>query len=115
RLDRALAALDASAPVRIAMVHYPPVGPALPDEHASEPAGTSDPAAPGAPRQVWKLPGNELTQRFEEAAVGQVVFGHLHALDPRQRARIGGKRHGVRYILAAVDFVGFQPVELSPA
>ena len=108
RLDRALQALDASAPTRLAMVHYPPVGPAV----AEEPAG-----GPGVEptRPVWKLPGNELTRRFEEAGVSHVVFGHLHALDPSQRSRIGGTRHGVRYMLAAVDFVGFQPVEVGPA
>jgi uncharacterized protein len=106
RLDRALAGLDPSAPIRIAMVHYPPVGPAVPAE-------TAGAGAIGGP--VWKLPHNELTRRFEEARVGQVVFGHLHALDPGQRARVGGTRHGVRYMLAAVDFVGFQPVEVGPA
>jgi len=86
RLDRALAALDPGAPRRIAMLHYPPVGP--------------------------DLPGNELTERFERAGVQQVVFGHLHALDPTQRERVGGQRHGVRYTLASVDFIGFAPLEL---
>ena len=103
RLDRALAALDRSAPLRIAMLHYPPVGPAV--------------AAPGAAGagEVWKLPGNELTERFEAAGISHVVFGHLHALDPRQRGRIGGTRHGVRYLLAAVDFIDFTPVEVGVA
>ena len=95
RLDRALAGLDRSAPVRIAMLHYPPVGPAVP--------------GPG----TAALPGNELTERFERAGVQEVVFGHLHALDPQQRGRIGGARHGVRYTLAAVDFVDFAPVALA--
>jgi predicted phosphohydrolase len=98
RLDRALAALDRSAPLRIAMLHYPPVGP------ASATTG-------GAPTP----PGNELTERFERAGIGQVVFGHLHALDPAQHARIGGLRAGVRYTLAAVDFIDFSPVELGAA
>jgi predicted phosphohydrolase len=97
RLDRALAALDGSAPRRIAMLHYPPVGPAV---------------AAGVEGGAWTLPGNELTQRFEQAGVDQVVFGHLHALDPAQRARIGGRRLGVRYTLAAVDFIDFAPIEL---
>ena len=101
RLDRALEALDRSAPLRIAMVHYPPVGPAV-----CEPGS-------GGGGEVWKLPSNELTERFELAGVSQVVFGHLHSLDPRQRQRVGGVRHGVRYLLAAVDFVDFTPVEVG--
>lgn len=90
RLDRALAALDLSAPRRLAMVHYPPVGPA--------------PAA-GAP-----LPANELTARFAAAGVQHVVFGHLHALRPEARGRVGGRADGVRYHLAAVDFIDFRPL-----
>jgi predicted phosphohydrolase len=97
RLDRALAALDRSAPLRIAMLHYPPVGPA--------------PVAAGgaAPR----LQGNELTARFEQAGVQHVVFGHVHALKAEARARIGGTLHGVHYRLAAVDFIGFAPVLIA--
>jgi predicted phosphohydrolase len=92
RLDRALAALDRSAPLRIAMLHYPPVGPA--------PAG-------GA------LPANELTARFAAAGVQHVVFGHIHALRPDARPSIGGTLDGVRYHLAAVDFIGFKPLLLA--
>jgi predicted phosphohydrolase len=96
RLDRALEALDRSAPLRIALLHYPPLGPAEPDGGGG-----------------WTLPGNELTERFEAARVQHVVFGHLHSLDPAARARIGGERGGVRYHLAAVDFIGFAPLLLT--
>lgn len=96
RLDRALAALDRGAPRRIAMLHYPPVGPAV--------AGPD-----GAPR----LQPNELTARFEAAGVQVVVFGHVHALKPEARPRIGGELNGVRYVLAAVDFTGFAPVRVA--
>lgn len=96
RLDRALAALDRGAPLRIAMLHYPPVGPAEPDG-----------------RGGWALAGNELTARFEAAGVQHVVFGHLHSLQPAARPRIGGERGGVRYHLAAVDFIDFAPLLLS--
>ena len=68
----------------------------------------------GIPQVVYTAASGNVTQ-LEVAGVSHVVFGHLHALDPRQRSRIGGTWHGVRYILAAVDFVGFQPVEVSPA
>ncbi len=94
RLDRALAALDRSAPLRIAMLHYPPVGPA---------------ALPASPA------GNELTERFERAGVQHVVFGHIHALDPAARPRIGGTVRGVRYHLAACDFIGFAPLLIAEA
>lgn len=83
RLDRALDALDGTAPVRIVMLHYPPVGPGC------EP--------------------NELSERFESAAVQHVVFGHLHSLDPATRDRIGGEARGVHYHLASCDFVDFAP------
>ena len=92
RLDRALCALDKSAPLRIAMLHYPPVGPA---------------SGGGA------LPGNELTARFAAAGVQHVVFGHIHALRSDARPRIGGTLDGVRYHLAAVDFIGFRPLLLA--
>jgi predicted phosphohydrolase len=126
RLERALEGLDATAPVRIAMVHYPPVGPAEPAEPAA-PEGAAREESPGeafggapaeaglGPGSLWKLPDNELTRRFEEASVGQVVFGHLHALDPGRGWRVGGVRHGVRYTLASVDFIDFQPVQLGLA
>lgn len=91
RLDRALAALDRAVPLRIVMLHYPPVGPA---------------GADGLAR-------NELTERFRAAGVQHVVFGHIHALKPEARPRIGGTLDGVRYHLAAVDFIGFRPVEIA--
>ena len=97
RLDRALAALDKSAPRRIAMLHYPPVGPARP--------------GPGGPA----LQPNELTARFAAAGVQDVVFGHIHALRPDARPLIGGQLDGVRYHLAAVDFIGFRPLLLPAA
>jgi predicted phosphohydrolase len=89
RLDRALDALDKSAPVRIAMVHYPPVGPA---------------AAPGG-----QLPASEVTSCFEAAGVQHVVFGHLHQLAADARGLIGGERGGVRYHLVSCDWIDFTP------
>lgn len=86
RLDMALEALERTggdAPLRIALTHYPPVGPGL------------------AP--------NELTRRFEEAGVRHVVFGHLHALDPARRHEIGGEARGVEYHLTSCDFLDFAP------
>ena len=45
-----------------------------------------------------------------QAGVQHVVFGHVHALKPDARPRIGGTLNGVTYRLAAVDFIGFAPV-----
>jgi predicted phosphohydrolase len=87
RLERALAALDRSAPLRIAVTHYPPVGPGC------EP--------------------NELTRMFEKAGVEHVVFGHLHALDPARRGEVGGEARGVEYHLTACDFIDFKPVLIA--
>ncbi len=100
RLDRALEAMrteagksasggSGGAIVRIALTHYPPVGP--------------------------DLPANELTERFEAAGIDHVVFGHLHSLDEGQRARIGGEARGVRYHLTACDWIDFAPVLICEA
>jgi predicted phosphohydrolase len=97
RLDRALSELDGSAKLRITMLHYPPLGPA------------------GAGGASAGLPSNELTARFERANVQHVVFGHLHALKPSARARIGGTLNGVRYHLTACDFIDFAPVLIAEA
>jgi len=86
RLERALAALEQGAAVRVAMVHYPPVSPGL------------------AP--------NELTALFEAHRVDHVVFGHLHAVDPSRRDELGGTARGVTYHCASCDVVDFTPVLL---
>lgn len=83
RLERALAQLDGSAPLRIAMVHHPPLNPG--------------PAASAA------------TPLFEAAGVSHVVFGHLHSLDPDQRDAIGGPLNGVTYVCASCDWIDFAP------
>ena len=83
RLERALEAIDGDAPLRLAMVHYPPVGPDLGE--------------------------NEMTALFEGAGVPHVIFGHLHALDPARADEIGGEARGVRYHCTSCDFIGFAP------
>ena len=85
RLRRALDDLDESAPIRIAMVHYPPSGPGM-------------------------SPQNDATDAIEAAGVSHCVFGHLHSLDPAQADLVGGDVRGVKYVCASVDFIGFRPV-----
>jgi len=98
RLDRALAAAAAlgSSALRLALLHYPPVGPARP-----------------GPGGQLALPRNELTARFTAAGIGQVIFGHLHALDRARAAEVGGLLDGVRYHLASVDWIDFAPVRIA--
>lgn len=84
RLERALMALDDDAPLRIALTHYPPLGPGL------EP--------------------NAASAMFEAADVRHVVFGHLHALDTARASEVGGTARGVTYTCASCDFVDFAPV-----
>ena len=100
RLDRALAGLAALDPagdaLRIVLLHYPPVGPAVR-------------GAGGA----FAIAGNELTERFERARARHVIFGHLHALDAARAEEVGGERNGVRYHLTAVDWIGFAPVRIA--
>ena len=87
RIDRALAAMDRDAALRIFLTHYPPVGP--------------DPEP------------NELTDRFERAGIDHVVFGHLHSLDRGSAHRIGGVLGGVRYHLTSCDWVDFRPTLIA--
>lgn len=84
KLERSLDALPAGTGQRLAMVHYPPVGPGL--------------------------AANALTALFERARISHVVFGHLHALDQARAAEIGGEARGVTYHCASCDFVDFAPL-----
>jgi hypothetical protein len=83
RLERSLAQLDTSAPVRIAMLHYPPAGPGL------------------AP--------TEATALLEAHGVQHCVYGHLHAIDLARVDQTGGEARGVRYLCASCDLVDFTP------
>lgn len=89
RLDRALAELDATAPVRIALLHYPPAGPGL------------------AP--------NEATALLERHGVQHCVYGHLHAVARARVPETGGLARGVRYLCASCDLIDFRPVLVCEA
>ncbi len=87
RLERALAALQASAhggALKIAATHFPPCGADL------------------APTRA--------TERIEAAGVRHSIFGHLHSLRRDLPRPPFGERAGVRYALAACDWIDFAPL-----
>jgi predicted phosphohydrolase len=69
----------------VAMTHYPPF-----DE-----SGGASP----------------MTRLFEEYGVSDVVYGHLHG--EGARGAVQGERGGVRYHLAACDYLNFKLLELA--
>jgi hypothetical protein len=84
RLSMSLATLPADAKLRIAMTHYPPIGADL------------------APSRASKI--------LEEYRISICVFGHLHNI--KSGYSLFGEKNGVRYILAASDYLRFQPILL---
>jgi len=84
RLKLSLAGLDKEAKVRIAMTHYPPIGADLQPSRAA--------------------------QILEEYQINVCVFGHLHNLKAGEA--LFGEARGVRYVLAACDYIRFQPIAI---
>jgi predicted phosphohydrolase len=83
RLRLSLSKLDKNAALRICMLHFPPVG-----EDGGE---------------------TEITRIIGEYAPDICVFGHVHALVDRPHAGADVVIGGVRYVLAASDFLGHAP------
>jgi len=84
RLDRSLGEMDPNAKLRIAMVHYPPIGPNMEDSRASS--------------------------ILEKHKIDICIFGHLHSLKCEP---IFGEKNGVRYLFTAADFLQFHPLEIA--
>ncbi|MGI5899310.1 MAG: metallophosphoesterase [Christensenellales bacterium] len=85
RMELSLKAASAKSPERIvAMTHYPPF-----DENGGESA---------------------MTRLFQEYGVSDAVYGHLHGEGAKNA--IVGERGGVRYHLAACDYLGFKLLQL---
>lgn len=70
---------------RIAMVHYPPIGPDLAPSRAS--------------------------QLLEQYKVNVCVFGHIHQV--REGSLQMGEARGVRYYLTAADYLDFNPLKIE--
>lgn len=82
RLEAGLRSLPPKgSSLRIAMTHYPPVGPGLGPSRASA--------------------------ILEKYSVDICVFGHLHSLDIAKVAF--GKARGIEYILTSCDYINFSP------
>ncbi len=82
RLKLSLSQLDPEAKIRIAMTHYPPIGPDMQLSRAA--------------------------QVLEQHDVQICVFGHLHNL--KGNTDLFGEARGVRYLLTSCDYIHFQPV-----
>ncbi len=88
RLRLSLNTLAPTAPVRIAMTHYPPIGTDL------------------KPSQASKI--------LEEFRIQHCVFGHLHAL--KSDTKLFNKSlNGIHYHLVAGDYLHFKPTLITTA
>lgn len=85
RLEASLRSMPKESTVKIAMTHYPPIGPDL------------------APTIASAL--------FEQYGIQIVVFGHLHSFREGLGA-VFGEARGVRYVLCSSDFLHFTPTKV---
>ena len=84
RLEMSLQALNPEARLRIAMTHYPPIGPDLAASRTSA-----------------------LLERYN---VNLCLFGHIHSVIPD--ALPLGEKNGVRYLLTACDYLYCTPLKI---
>src|SRR5690606_36869422 len=84
RLEMSLKGLKPSARLRLAMTHYPPIGPDLKPSRASK-----------------------LLSQYK---VDTCVFGHLHNI--AEGGLPFGTADGVRYILTACDYLNCDPIKI---
>lgn len=84
RLKLSIKMMAPDAAKRIVMTHYPPIGPDLQPSRAA--------------------------QILEENNIQICVFGHLHNI--KAGSPLFGEKRGVRYILAAADYIRFQPISI---
>lgn len=85
RLEASLKSMNPLAKTRIAMTHYPPIGPNLQETEAS--------------------------RLLEKYQVDICVFGHLHNVKPG--IQLFGTLHGIRYYLTACDYLeDFKPIRI---
>ena len=85
RLEVSLKSMNPLAKTRIAMTHYPPIGPACEE--------------------------TEVSRLLEKYKVNICVFGHLHNVKPS--LSLFGEHHGIRYYLTACDYLqDFKPLRI---
>jgi uncharacterized protein len=84
RLRLSLEKMNPRAKLRIALTHYPPIGPDLKPSRASA--------------------------LLEDYRVDICVFGHLHNV--KEESLPFGEARGVRYLFASADYLSFTPIEV---
>lgn len=85
RLETSLKLFTPKATRRIAMIHYPPIGPDLEPSRASA--------------------------LLEKYKVDTCVFGHIHQVTPGTIPM--GEARGVKYHLTSADYLDFKPLDIS--
>lgn len=86
RLKLSLSQLDPNAKLKIALTHYPPIGPELKPSRAAA--------------------------ILEDAKIDICVFGHLHNV--REGSLPFGEARGVQYVFSSCDYLDFTPIEIRP-
>jgi uncharacterized protein len=84
RLEMSLACLPKYAAVKIAMTHYPPVGPQM-------------------------LP-SKTSLLLEKHGINIAIFGHLH--NAKREMPMLGEARGIKYYLTAADYLEFKPLKI---
>jgi predicted phosphohydrolase len=84
RLKLSLSQLDPQAKLRIALVHYPPIGANLAPSRAS--------------------------QILEQFQIDYCIFGHLHNVRPGSLPF--GEARGVKYLFTSCDYLQFKPFKV---
>jgi predicted phosphohydrolase len=85
RLEVSLRSMNPKAKLRIAMIHYPPIG--------------------------LKLQDSEVSRILEKYHVDICVFGHLHNIKPD--LKLFGVHNGIDYHLVACDYLQFKPLKIA--
>jgi uncharacterized protein len=85
RLEISLQSMNSKAALRIAMIHYPPIG--------------------------LKLLDSEVSRILEKYCINICVFGHLHNVNPK--LKLFGVHGGINYHLVACDYLQFKPLKVS--
>lgn len=84
RLESSLKQMPKEATIRIAMTHYPPIGP--------------------------DLQASRISELLEKYRVAYCVFGHIHNITANSLPF--GTRNGVKYVLTSCDYLDFNPIKL---
>jgi predicted phosphohydrolase len=85
RLESSIKAMNKGARLKIAMVHYPPIGADLAPSRAS--------------------------RMLEDAGISICTFGHLHSV--KQGSHLFGTKNGIAYHFVACDWLGFKLLKIA--